>query len=69
LELFNVYHEAKYNDVRERMTKMLQEKMMEIGDEVVHGKEDDNVDQEVRRKSSMLGRFWGGSGTVGQKKS
>ena len=67
LELFNVYHEAKYNDVKEKMTKMLEEKMMEIGDEVVHGKDDD-VNREVQRKLSMLGRFWGGGGSVGQKK-
>jgi uncharacterized membrane protein len=69
LELFNVYHEAKYREVRERMAKLLEEKMMEVGDEMVHDKEreTDNIDKEVRRKSSMLGRFWGGS--VGLKQS
>ena len=62
LELFNVYHEAKYREVRERMAKLLEEKMMEIGVEVVHDKEKETgIDKEARRKSSMLGRFWGGS--------
>ncbi len=66
LELFNVYHEAKYREVRDRMTKLLEDKMMEVGDEVVHDdSESSNMDKEVMRKSSMLGRFWGGS--VGQK--
>jgi arylsulfatase A-like enzyme len=63
LELFNVYHEAKYREVKERMTKLLEEKMMEVGDEMVRDKESVtvNIDKEMRRKSSMLGRFWGGS--------
>lgn len=36
LELFNVYAEEKYKEVRERMTVLLEEKMAEIGDEPVH---------------------------------
>ncbi|KAL1603930.1 hypothetical protein SLS60_005522 [Paraconiothyrium brasiliense] len=38
LELFNVYGEQRYREVRVRMTKMLEDKMLEIGDEVVHEK-------------------------------
>lgn len=36
LELFNVYHEPKYQDTVRRMTVMLEEKMADIGDEPVH---------------------------------
>ncbi|KAJ5989046.1 hypothetical protein N7481_004256 [Penicillium waksmanii] len=36
LELFNCYHESKYADVVVHMTKLLEEKMEEIGDEPVH---------------------------------
>ncbi|KAI5923300.1 alkaline-phosphatase-like protein [Camillea tinctor] len=36
LELFNVYHEPKYADVVKHMTKLLEDKMQEIGDEPVH---------------------------------
>lgn len=36
LELFNCYHDPKYKEVVERMTKTLEEKMVEIGDEPVH---------------------------------
>ncbi|KAH7234644.1 N-acetylglucosamine-6-sulfatase [Fusarium redolens] len=36
LELFNCYNEPKYVDVVRKMTKMLEEKMAEIGDEPVH---------------------------------
>jgi arylsulfatase A-like enzyme len=36
LELFNCYHETKYGDVVKRMTKILEDKMEEIGDEPVH---------------------------------
>ncbi|KAG9252853.1 arylsulfatase B [Emericellopsis atlantica] len=36
LELFNVYGEARYGDVVRRMTRALEEKMEEIGDEAVH---------------------------------
>lgn len=36
LELFNCYHEGKYVDVVKHMTKLLEEKMEEIGDEPVH---------------------------------
>ncbi|OQU97539.1 hypothetical protein CLAIMM_03461 [Cladophialophora immunda] len=36
LELFNCYHDPKYEDVVRKMTKMLDDKMAEIGDEPVH---------------------------------
>ena len=36
LELFNCYHDARYAEVVTRMTKMLEDKMEEIGDEPVH---------------------------------
>lgn len=36
LELFNCYHNAEYEAVVKRMTKMLEDKMVEIGDEPVH---------------------------------
>lgn len=36
LELFNVYNDSKYADVVKRMTKLLDDKMEEIGDEPVH---------------------------------
>lgn len=36
LELFNIYGDDKYKDVRERMTVLLEKKMAEIGDEPVH---------------------------------
>jgi len=36
LELFNIYHDAKYQDVVVRMTKLLEDKMEEIGDEPEH---------------------------------
>ena len=35
-ELFNVFSEAEYRDVREQMIKKLETKMMQIGDEWVH---------------------------------
>lgn len=38
LELFNCYNEPKYADVVKKMTKMLEDKMYEIGDEPVHTK-------------------------------
>lgn len=38
LELFNVYREPGYRQVVERMTRMLEDKMAEIGDESVHPK-------------------------------
>ena len=49
LELFNCYHEPKYADVRQKMTKMLEDKMMEIGDEVVH----DNPAKDLGRPTLM----------------
>ncbi len=36
LELFNCYHDTKYADVVRRMTKLLEDKMAEIGDEPLH---------------------------------
>ncbi|PNH62273.1 hypothetical protein VD0002_g5736 [Verticillium dahliae] len=36
LELFNCYHEPRYEDTVRRMTRMLEDKMAEIGDEPVH---------------------------------
>ncbi|KAJ5336366.1 uncharacterized protein N7506_004388 [Penicillium brevicompactum] len=39
LELFNCYHEEKYGDVVKRMTRLLEDKMEEIGDEPVHPRE------------------------------
>ncbi|KAL4925305.1 sulfatase family protein [Aspergillus undulatus] len=36
LELFNCYHEPEYAEVVARMTKLLEDKMEEIGDEPVH---------------------------------
>ncbi|KAL1967570.1 hypothetical protein VTN77DRAFT_3085 [Rasamsonia byssochlamydoides] len=36
LELFNCYHDPEYKDVVLTMTKLLEEKMAEIGDEPVH---------------------------------
>ncbi|OJD31235.1 sulfatase [Diplodia corticola] len=36
LELFNVYGDAEYQDVVGRMTRLLDEKMAEIGDEPLH---------------------------------
>ncbi|KAE8330211.1 alkaline-phosphatase-like protein [Aspergillus sergii] len=36
LELFNRYHDLEYRQVVERMTKLLDDKMEEIGDEPVH---------------------------------
>jgi arylsulfatase A-like enzyme len=38
LELFNVYSEAKYQDVVRHMTRLLEDKMEEIGDDPVHRK-------------------------------
>ena len=37
LELFNRYHDPEYKDVVQMMTKKLEDKMAEIGDEPVHG--------------------------------
>ncbi|KAF7594858.1 hypothetical protein BBP40_008188 [Aspergillus hancockii] len=39
LELFNVYHERDYQEVVREMTVLLEKKMMEIGDEPVHHKQ------------------------------
>jgi arylsulfatase A-like enzyme len=36
LELFNCWHEPEYREVVEKMTKLLEDKMQEIGDEPVH---------------------------------
>ncbi|KAM0277683.1 hypothetical protein ACHAQH_005626 [Verticillium albo-atrum] len=36
LELFDCYHEPRYQDIVRRMTRMLEDKMAEIGDEPVH---------------------------------
>lgn len=36
LELFNVYYDPKYRDVRIMMTELLDDKMRDIGDEPVH---------------------------------
>jgi hypothetical protein len=36
LELFNCYYEPKYEQVVKQMTKLLENKMEEIGDEPVH---------------------------------
>ncbi|EXJ62876.1 hypothetical protein A1O7_03318 [Cladophialophora yegresii CBS 114405] len=36
LELFNVYDDPKYQDIVARMTRLLEDKMDEIGDEPVH---------------------------------
>jgi arylsulfatase A-like enzyme len=36
LELFNVYADAGYRDVVERMTRLLEDKMADIGDTPVH---------------------------------
>ncbi|KAI6779367.1 uncharacterized protein J7T54_000465 [Emericellopsis cladophorae] len=38
LELFNCYHEPQYASVVRKMTKLLEDKMAEIGDEPVHTK-------------------------------
>lgn len=35
-ELFNCYHDPRYKPVVERMTRLLEEKMVEIGDEPVN---------------------------------
>lgn len=42
LELFNCYHDPQYEEVVRKMTKMLEDKMEEIGDEPVHPKLIDN---------------------------
>ena len=39
-ELFNVYHEIKYADIRVRMTGLLEQKMREIGDVPCHLKDE-----------------------------
>ncbi|KAK3054607.1 hypothetical protein LTR09_004336 [Extremus antarcticus] len=59
LELFNVYHEHKYKEVRARMTALLERKMMEIGDEVVHDCEesDEKVGDD---RPTLLSRLWSG---------
>ncbi|KAJ9233277.1 hypothetical protein DTO169E5_7088 [Paecilomyces variotii] len=36
LELFNVYHEPRYQDIVKEMTVLLEQKMAEIGDDPVH---------------------------------
>lgn len=36
LELFNCYHEPKYADIVKKMTKMLEDKMAEVGDDPIH---------------------------------
>ncbi|KAJ0427169.1 alkaline-phosphatase-like protein [Aspergillus carlsbadensis] len=36
LELFNCFHESRYREVVARMTRLLEDKMAEIGDEPVH---------------------------------
>jgi hypothetical protein len=36
LELFNVYSDPRFQDVVRNMTKLLEDKMDEIGDEMVH---------------------------------
>ncbi|KAF3798182.1 Extracellular sulfatase SULF-1-like [Colletotrichum gloeosporioides] len=38
LELFNCYNDPKYLDIAKKMTKLLDEKMAEIGDEPIHTK-------------------------------
>ncbi|KAF6835350.1 mucin-desulfating sulfatase (n-acetylglucosamine-6-sulfatase) [Colletotrichum plurivorum] len=39
LELFNCYNDPKYRDVVTKMTRLLEEKMAEIGDEAIHTKQ------------------------------
>ena len=39
LELFNVYNDARYQDVVKEMTVLLEDKMAEIGEEPVHTRE------------------------------
>jgi hypothetical protein len=36
MELFNLWSEASYAEVRERMVRLLEEKMADIGDEPAH---------------------------------
>jgi hypothetical protein len=38
LELFNCYYEPAYKEVVKQMTKTLEDKMAEIGDEPVHSR-------------------------------
>ncbi|RYP60015.1 hypothetical protein DL769_008308 [Monosporascus sp. CRB-8-3] len=44
LELFNVYHDPKYQHVVKDMTRLLEKKMEEIGDEPVHTRMTDTSD-------------------------
>ncbi|KAJ5684242.1 uncharacterized protein N7477_000587 [Penicillium maclennaniae] len=39
LKLFNCYHGPKYNDVVEHMTRVLEDKMEEIGNEPAHSRQ------------------------------
>lgn len=57
LELFNVFHEPKYSEIRKKMVRMLEEKMMEIGDEMVHP----GANTEAGQSSTLLSRLWPGS--------
>ena len=52
LELFNCYHDSTYAEIRKNMTKMLEDKMMEIGDDMVH---DRGVNAEP---TTLLSKFW-----------
>ena len=36
LELFNCYNDPEYQDVERKMTRLLDDKMLEIGDDPVH---------------------------------
>lgn len=54
LELFNVYYEPQYRDVRIMMTEMLDEKMREIGDEPVHEAGESHTNEAIGTVSEGL---------------
>lgn len=54
LELFNVYHEPKYQSVVEEMTRLLEMKMEEIGDEPIHVKRVLSANAQVTRVSAKI---------------
>ncbi|KUI63322.1 putative sulfatase PB10D8.02c [Cytospora mali] len=51
LELFNVYDDPKYSDVVTEMTKLLEEKMVEIGDEPVQQSQSPSQASSVRSRN------------------
>jgi hypothetical protein len=60
LELFNVWSEPSYKQERSKMVRLLEEKMMEIGDVAVHPAESTDELSADAGSSGVLSRWWSG---------